>query len=162
MLPLHVIRSAKYTRIMVETKSGETYDGKLEDTDRFMNMHLEDVILTSSTGDKFYKAKKVHLRGDKIKSLQMDPKVLTNHLDYIEAKRNEAGPKRGSRGTRGERGQRGYRGYRGERGRGDRGRGDRGRGDRGRGYRGRGDRGRGDRGRGDRGRGDRGRGYRGS
>ncbi len=55
MLHLHIIRSAKYSRTMIETKSGETYDGKLEDTDRFMNMHLEDVIITSANGDKFYK-----------------------------------------------------------------------------------------------------------
>ena len=55
MLPLHVIRSAKYTRVMIETKLGETYEGKIEDTDKFMNMYLEDVIIISASGDKFFK-----------------------------------------------------------------------------------------------------------
>ena len=42
MLPLHVLRTAKFTRVMVETKIGETFEGKIEDMDKFMNIHLKD------------------------------------------------------------------------------------------------------------------------
>lgn len=55
MLPFHLIRSARYTRVMIETKLGDTYEGKIEDMDKFMDIHLQDVIITSADGEKFYK-----------------------------------------------------------------------------------------------------------
>ena len=40
---------------MVETKLGDTYEGKIEDIDKFMNLHLKQVVITSADGEKFFK-----------------------------------------------------------------------------------------------------------
>lgn len=41
-----------------------------------MNIHLQDVILTSSTGDKFYKLKECYIKGSSIKYVRMGDEVM--------------------------------------------------------------------------------------
>ena len=45
-----MLKSAQKQSILVEVKSGETFNGTLVNCDVWMNLHLEDVIKTSSVG----------------------------------------------------------------------------------------------------------------
>lgn len=45
-LPLHMIKVAEDSGIMVEVKSGETYNGILRGVDRFMNIKIGEAVLT--------------------------------------------------------------------------------------------------------------------
>ena len=53
---------------MIDTKNGESYDGKLLAIDSFMNVQLSNVIITSKTGT-FSKSNEVFIRGNNIKSM---------------------------------------------------------------------------------------------
>lgn len=75
MLPLQVLRqSGVSTQMMVDTKNGESYDGTLQACDYFMNLKLQDVIITQTAADgeiKFSKCKEVFIRGNNIKYIQI-------------------------------------------------------------------------------------------
>ena len=69
MLPLHVLKqSGLESSLMVELKSGDTYQGILVAADTFMNMSLKDVVISS--GDSFHKCAEVYIRGNNIKAIQ--------------------------------------------------------------------------------------------
>mmetsp|Transcript_10508 Transcript_10508/g.13322 ORF Transcript_10508/g.13322 Transcript_10508/m.13322 type:complete len:143 (+) Transcript_10508:151-579(+) len=137
MLPLSLLKVAANSPMLVELKSGDTYNGRLINCDSWMNINLKDVICTSSDGTKFYKLPECYIRGSSVKYLRLPD-------DVVDKVPQDDGNK--------------HRGYAGGRGRGEggRGRGGRGRGEGGRG-RGRG-RNSGGRGTGGRGRGRGGRG----
>eukprot|EP00903_Cladosiphon_okamuranus_P005402 g5390.t1 len=128
--------------MLVELKNGDTYNGRLDNCDSWMNIKLKDVIFTSRDADKFVKMVEVYVRGNSIKYVTIPEEVLdmVQEEDLSKEKRAMGGRGRGGRGRGGRDGGRG-----GGRGRGD-GRGGRGRGDgrgRGGGRGGRGERGRG-------------------
>ncbi|CBJ28042.1 Sm-like protein LSm4 [Ectocarpus siliculosus] len=158
MLPLSLLKTAQGQPMLVELKNGDTYNGRLDNCDSWMNIKLKDVIFTSRDADKFVKMVEVYVRGNSIKYVTIPEEVLdmVQEEDLSKEKRAMGGRGRG-RGRGGRDGGRG-----GGRGRGDgrgRGRGRGGRdGGRGGGGRGRGEgrgggRGRGE-GRGAAGRGD--------
>jgi U6 snRNA-associated Sm-like protein LSm4 len=60
---------------MIDTKNGESYDGKLVAIDSFMNVQLSNVIITSKTGN-FSKSTEVFIRGNNIKSMQFDEEII--------------------------------------------------------------------------------------
>eukprot|EP01017_Pseudomicrothorax_dubius_P017563 TRINITY_DN1975_c0_g1_i1.p1 TRINITY_DN1975_c0_g1~~TRINITY_DN1975_c0_g1_i1.p1 ORF type:complete len:111 (+),score=26.24 TRINITY_DN1975_c0_g1_i1:88-420(+) len=62
--------------MLVEVKSGETFNGTLESCDRFMNLKLTDVIRTSKEGNRFEKMASVFLRGNSVKYIRMVDQVL--------------------------------------------------------------------------------------
>ena len=47
MLPLSLLRTAQNHPMLVELKSGETYNGMLVSCDNWMNINLREVICTS-------------------------------------------------------------------------------------------------------------------
>ena len=47
MLPLSLLTTAKGHPMLIELKNGDTYNGRLENCNMFMNIVLRDVICTS-------------------------------------------------------------------------------------------------------------------
>jgi len=144
-LPLSLLKAAVGSPVLVELKGGDTYNGRLQSADAWMNMNLQEVICTSSTGDRFWKLPACYIRGSAIKYLRLLPAVL----DQAVEEEAQSGSSSGGRGGGGYQGRGGGReGGRG-RGRGRGGREGRGRGrggrDGGRGRDGGGGRGRGGR-----------------
>ena len=70
MLPLHVLKqSGVSAQMMVDCKNGESYDGKLQACDAFMNLKLgEGVTITSPQGE-FSRCEEVFIRGNNIKTI---------------------------------------------------------------------------------------------
>jgi U6 snRNA-associated Sm-like protein LSm4 len=81
VLPLTVLKLCVRQPILVEDKSGETFNGKLVKCDAWMNIHLQDVILTSSTGDRFFKLKECYIKGSSIKYVRMGDEVMQAAMD---------------------------------------------------------------------------------
>ena len=48
---------------MIEVKSGETYNGTLEEIDKFMNISIIDAVETSRFGDLFKQIPRVLIKG---------------------------------------------------------------------------------------------------
>ena len=105
VLPLSLIRSTVSGPILVELKSGETYSGTLVACDNWMNLHLKDVVLTTKSGDAFWKLPEVYLRGNHVKYLRMPDEVLDVVKDQALKAADQRMVSRGGRGgaTRGGR-----------------------------------------------------------
>ncbi|KAK4474638.1 hypothetical protein MN116_001773 [Schistosoma mekongi] len=67
MLPVTLLKAATNLPMLVELKSGETYNGHLVACDDWMNIHLKEVICTSRDGDRFWKMPECYIRGSIIK-----------------------------------------------------------------------------------------------
>ena len=123
--------------MLVELKSGDTYNGRLVNCDSWMNINLKDVICTSADGSKFFKLPECYIRGSSIKYLRLPDEVVDKVPEDDGSKhRGYAGSGGGGRGRgRGPGGRGGGRGRGPPRGRdgGGRGRGPSGRGRGGRG-----------------------------
>mmetsp|Transcript_5131 Transcript_5131/g.6979 ORF Transcript_5131/g.6979 Transcript_5131/m.6979 type:complete len:136 (-) Transcript_5131:229-636(-) len=119
MLPLSLLRAASGNPMLVELKSGETYNGRLVNCDAWMNLNLKDVICTSKDGDRFWKLSECYVRGSSIKYLRLPEEVIDNVPEDDSYKYRSSRPYTG-RGGRGRDGGRG--GGRGRSGRGGRGR----------------------------------------
>ena len=127
-LPLTLLRTATGSPVLVELKSGDTYNGRLTSCDAWMNMNLTEVICTSSDGERFWKLPGCYIRGSAIKYLRLPPPLLEQAAEQAEKEEQQRANYRGG-GRGGGRDGRG-RGGRGGRGRSSGGRG-RGRGGRG-------------------------------
>jgi U6 snRNA-associated Sm-like protein LSm4 len=99
-LPLSLLRAAKGSAILVELKSGETYNGHLVSTDAYMNVTVSDVICTSASGDKFYKLSSANIRGSAIKYLRL-PENCLDQAQLEDEKQNDNIVTRGGGGRRG-------------------------------------------------------------
>jgi U6 snRNA-associated Sm-like protein LSm4 len=76
MLPLTLLSLCAGNPILVELKSGETYNGTLSAIDNFMNLSLNNVILTSPDGQNFHRIPTSFIRGNNIKYLRVPQEVL--------------------------------------------------------------------------------------
>ena len=115
---MHVLRqSGAKTSLMVDAKNGDSFEGTLCACDTFMNMRLEDVTVTSSQG-KFFKCAQVFVRGNTIKSVQLQPEVLSNHIEQVKLRQAEALEHRANKRTQkaDSKGRGGFTGGRDERG----------------------------------------------
>lgn len=63
--------------MLIELKSGDTYNGRLINCDSWMNINLIDVICTSKEGTKFWKMSECYIRGSSIKFLRL-PEDMVN------------------------------------------------------------------------------------
>ena len=69
MLPLHVLKQSGISaQMMVDCKNGESYDGKLQACDAFMNLKLSEVTITSASG-VFSKCTELFIRGNNVKTI---------------------------------------------------------------------------------------------
>ncbi|KAL7507127.1 hypothetical protein ACHAXN_004331 [Cyclotella atomus] len=126
-MPLSLLKSSTSLPLLVELKSGTTYNGRLLSCDTYMNLNLADVVCTSKDGEHFWKLNECYVRGSSIKYLRL-PEEAVERVDEEDGRWKGGGGGRG-RGRGGRGGGRDGRG----RGRGRGGRGGGGRGGRGRG-----------------------------
>jgi U6 snRNA-associated Sm-like protein LSm4 len=108
-LPLSLLRAAKDSALLVELKSGDTYNGRLSSCDAYMNLNLTDVICTSAAGDRFWKLPACYIRGSAIKYLRLPEPCLDKAIEEEEKEQQVSTQYRGSGGGGGYRGG-GYRG----------------------------------------------------
>lgn len=92
------------SQILVEVKTGETFNGILDKVDSWMNIKLTQVIRTSPNGDRFWRIDECYIKGSTIKYVRVGEDVLEKAKE--ENRRNtrprvfrEAGG--GGRGRRG-------------------------------------------------------------
>ena len=79
MLPLQVLKQSGISaQMMVDCKNGESYDGKLEACDTFMNLKLSEVTITSASGI-FSCCPELFIRGNNVKTIQFASEVLDRH-----------------------------------------------------------------------------------
>ncbi|KFM24337.1 putative U6 snRNA-associated Sm-like protein LSm4 [Auxenochlorella protothecoides] len=76
MLPLVLLKTAQGHPVLIELKSGETYNGHLVLCDTWMNIHLREVICTSKDGDRFWRMPEAYVRGNTIKYLRVPDEVI--------------------------------------------------------------------------------------
>ncbi|KAI3406544.2 hypothetical protein KGF56_000676 [Candida oxycetoniae] len=76
MLPLYLLTAAKNKAVLIELKTGETYNGNLTNCDSWMNLTLHDVVQTNSSGDKFEKISEIYIRGMHIKYLRIPDQIM--------------------------------------------------------------------------------------
>ncbi|KAL6755371.1 hypothetical protein V8C86DRAFT_221858 [Haematococcus lacustris] len=99
MLPLSLLKTAQGHPVLIELKTGDTYNGHLVLCDTWMNVHLREVIYTSKNADQFWRMPEVFLRGNTIKYIGVPDEVLEKVKE--ESKREDrpsAGRGRGGRG----------------------------------------------------------------
>ena len=75
-LPLSLLRAATGSPLLVELKGGDTYNGRLQSIDAWMNMNLIQVICTSADGQTFTRQAAAYIRGSAIKYLRLPPSLL--------------------------------------------------------------------------------------
>ncbi|KAJ3204923.1 RNA processing protein [Clydaea vesicula] len=101
MLPLGLLNASAGQPMMVELKSGESYNGHLVNCDNWMNINLKDVICTSADGDRFWKISEAYIRGSVIKYLRIPEEVLDKVKEKSannSSNNNERTSQRGGRG----------------------------------------------------------------
>ncbi|ORY06102.1 Sm-like ribonucleo protein [Basidiobolus meristosporus CBS 931.73] len=98
MLPLSLLNTAQGHPMLVELKSGETYNGHLVNCDNFMNLTLREVIQTSPEGDRFWRLPECYIRGSTIKYLRIPDEII----DMVKEDSRKNGGGRGGRGGRGQ------------------------------------------------------------
>ncbi|CCG24972.1 hypothetical protein CORT_0G02940 [Candida orthopsilosis Co 90-125] len=76
MLPLYLLTAAKNQPILVELKTGETYNGNLTNCDSWMNLTLHEVIQTNADGDEFAKLPEIYIKGMHIKYLRIPDQII--------------------------------------------------------------------------------------
>lgn len=102
MLPLSLLRAAKDSALLVELKSGDTYNGRLSSCDAYMNLNLVDVVCTSAAGDRFWKLPACYIRGSAIKYLRLPEPCLEKAIED-EEKEQQSNVRGGGGGARGGR-----------------------------------------------------------
>jgi len=85
--------------MLVELKSGETYNGRLLNCDSWMNINLRDVICTSADGTRFWKIPECYIRGSSVKYLRL-PEDIVDRVPEDDVTKH-AGRGRGSGGRSG-------------------------------------------------------------
>jgi U6 snRNA-associated Sm-like protein LSm4 len=103
MLPLSLLHTAAGHPMLVELKSGETFNGHLVNCDNWMNLTLREVIQTSPDGDKFWRLPECYIRGNTIKYLNVPEEIVDMVKEDESRQRQMSG--RGRGGNSGGRGQ---------------------------------------------------------
>ena len=138
-LPLSLLTAAQGSPMLVELKSGDTFNGNISASsvdfeltplvvghltacDNWMNLTLHTVIHTTPDGKRFYRLPEIYIRGNNIKFLRVQDNVIDQVREQQHKELNERNATRGiaARGGGFGGGGRGGQGIRGGRG-GDRG-----------------------------------------
>ncbi|KAL7555183.1 hypothetical protein ACHAWF_018832, partial [Thalassiosira exigua] len=101
-LPLSLLKASTSLPLLVELKSGTTYNGRLASCDAYMNLNLRDVVCTSKDGDRFWKLNECYVRGSSVKYLRL-PEEAADRVTEEEGRWQGSGG-RGGRGRGGGRG----------------------------------------------------------
>lgn len=73
----------------MELKNGETFNGHLENCDAFMNLTLNEVFQTSSTGEQFWKLSECYIRGSSVKYCRMADALVDTVREAEEEARKQ-------------------------------------------------------------------------
>nr|Q9ZRU9.1 RecName: Full=Probable U6 snRNA-associated Sm-like protein LSm4; AltName: Full=Glycine-rich protein 2 [Fagus sylvatica]CAA10233.1 glycine-rich protein 2 [Fagus sylvatica] len=92
MLPLSLLKTAQGHPMLVELKSGETYNGHLVNCDTWMNIHLREVICTSKDGDRFWRMPDCYIRGNTIKYLRVPDEVIDKVQEETKSRADRKPP----------------------------------------------------------------------
>lgn len=65
---------------MIDLKNGKTINGTLKQIDRFMNLQIDNAVITSKEGDKFEKAPEFFIRGNSIKYIRLVRDITSDIL----------------------------------------------------------------------------------
>ncbi len=84
MLPLGMLNAARQQAILVEVKSGETFNGKLLACDVWMNMRLGDALRTSADGTRCHIMRELLVRGSAVKCIRLPENVIESAHEYNE------------------------------------------------------------------------------
>ncbi|VDM21558.1 unnamed protein product [Hydatigera taeniaeformis] len=87
VLPITLLKASCNMPMLVELKSGETYNGHLVACDDWMNIHLKEVICTSRDGDRFWKMSECFIRGSIIKYLRIPEDVIDKVKEDMQSSR---------------------------------------------------------------------------
>eukprot|EP01080_Neovahlkampfia_damariscottae_P003214 gene3214-5530_t len=102
MLPLSLLKTSQDQNILIELKTGETFNGTFVNCDNWMNLNLKNIILTSKDGEKFWKMETAYVRGNMIKYIRLpDEMVERHHEEKKDDKKKNFKSGRGGRGARG-------------------------------------------------------------
>ncbi|SBT71178.1 U6 snRNA-associated Sm-like protein LSm4, putative [Plasmodium malariae] len=97
--PLTLLKCSQNQAVMVELKNGETYSGFLVFCDRFMNLHMKNIICTSKDGDRFWKISECYVRGNSVKYIRVQDQAIEQAIEETtEQKARNLGRGRGGRG----------------------------------------------------------------
>ncbi|SBT34900.1 U6 snRNA associated Sm-like protein Lsm4 [Plasmodium ovale wallikeri] len=88
IFPLTLLKCSQNQPVMVELKNGETYSGFLVFCDRFMNLHMKNIICTSKDGDKFWKISECYVRGNSVKYIRVQDQAIEQAIEET-TERNE-------------------------------------------------------------------------
>ncbi|SCP04404.1 U6 snRNA-associated Sm-like protein LSm4, putative [Plasmodium ovale] len=81
VFPLTLLKCSQNQPVMVELKNGETYSGFLVFCDRFMNLHMKNIICTSKDGDKFWKISECYVRGNSVKYIRVQDQAIEQAIE---------------------------------------------------------------------------------
>jgi U6 snRNA-associated Sm-like protein LSm4 len=76
MLPLGLLNAARRQAVLVEVKSGETFNGTLLACDVWMNIRLGDVVRTDADGVRCHALREVLVRGSAVKCVRLPDNVI--------------------------------------------------------------------------------------
>jgi len=119
MLPLSLLRTTQGHMMLVEVKSGETYNGQLVSCDTWMNLNLREVICTSRDGERFWRMPECYVRGNTIKYLRIPDEVIDLVQEEAPQKPEKQKKDRRGKGGKGGNKREGKGGKEGGRGRGE-------------------------------------------
>ena len=85
---MHLMKTAENHYMMVELKNGQSVNGTLVEVDRFMNLSLQDAIVTSKDGDCFYRVPHIFIKGAALKHMQLVEGLLEVHSKKLTNKKN--------------------------------------------------------------------------
>jgi U6 snRNA-associated Sm-like protein LSm4 len=86
VFPIKLLSCAEGQYLMADLKNGSTINGTLIEIDRFMNLKIENAVITSKDGDKFHKAQEYFIRGNAIKYIRLPDAALTKATSLIKKK----------------------------------------------------------------------------
>ncbi|EME26801.1 Probable U6 snRNA-associated Sm-like protein LSm4 [Galdieria sulphuraria] len=105
VLPLSLLKAAQGQPVLVELKSGDTYNGHLVNIDSWMNLNLREVVWTSREGDRFWKIAEIYVRGNTVKYLRVPEEIVDTLTDQQSQTTDKSSsfPKNRRPGSRGKR-----------------------------------------------------------
>ena len=76
MLPTELLKTAVNHTMSVELKNGETYAGLLVGIDKFMNLHMRDIVASDKDGERLWKIPDCYVRGNTVKGLRLPEEIV--------------------------------------------------------------------------------------
>ncbi|KAL0248231.1 hypothetical protein GEMRC1_003467 [Eukaryota sp. GEM-RC1] len=104
MLPLSILTLSKGKNVSIELKNGDLYQGTLNESDIFMNIHLKEATFLSKDRQTSQKLPEIYLRGIGVKYIKFPDELIDDCVRQVEADKLST---RGNRGRGGRGGRRG-------------------------------------------------------